>query len=159
MESPLQLNIPRQEVTYQESPRDDDSKGDSNNYTYSFVSGGQSGYQISEEGVNLVMGENEVRQRDLDGVKETIEAKLETINVKIAGLDNQLDNFKSDIKEDLVDIKALIQEVSSKLDGKPSTQDVEGMIASAKLNGLIWIIGTIIAIGGLLIAYLEWRVV
>lgn len=113
------------------------------------------GYLIDEEGMRLVTSEEEVRQRDLDSVKETIEAKLDTVNVRIENVSEDITEIKDNMKESFSEIKDIISDIKTTIDSLP-TEDYVNNTA----NKLLIKVGSgAVLLIGLVIAYLEWRFV
>ncbi|MBT2732132.1 hypothetical protein [Carnobacterium sp. ISL-102] len=112
-------------------------------------------YLIDEEGMGLVPKEDDVRQRDLDNIKETIEAKLGTVTVKINNVSDDISDVKTSIKDNFLEIKGIINDINIKIDNLPTEEYVNN-----KVNGLLVKVGSgAVILFGLLIAYLEWRFV
>lgn len=112
------------------------------------------GYIIDEEGMKLVTRE-EVRQRDLDSVKETIEAKLDTVNVKITNLSEDNAEIKDNMKDSFYEIRNIINEIKVNVGSLPTEEYVDN--TANKL--LVKICSGAVVLIGILIAYLEWRFV
>lgn len=112
------------------------------------------GYFIDEEGMKLVTRE-EVGQKDLDSVKETIEAKLDTVNVRITNLSEDNAEIKDNMKDSFYEIKNIISEIKVNVGSLPTEEYVDN--TANKL--LVKIYSGAVILIGLLIAYLEWRFV
>ena len=110
---------------------------------------------IDEKGMRLLANEDDVRQRDLDNVKENIEAKLDTVNTKLEHLSKDITGVENNMNHYFTDIKDIVEEIKTTIDGLPTKDFVNNTTNKIliKISG-----GTVIIIG-LIIAYLEWRFV